>query len=237
MVAAETPFYAESGGQVGDQGIISGEELLLEVENTIKDPTGLIIHKGRVISGRIAKDQVITLTVDKAKRAATAINHTATHLLHAALRKVLGEHVKQAGSLVAPDRLRFDFTHFTQLPAERIEAVEDQVNQGIRANVAVHTDEMAADDALQSGAMALFEEKYGDRVRVVSLADLSKELCGGTDTGRTGDIGVFKIIGESSVASGRAPHRSADRRGCLGSSPAIDARRAAAGAGAADQTR
>jgi alanyl-tRNA synthetase len=176
--------------------------LELVVENTIKDPTGLIIHKGRVISGRIEKGQVVTLSVDGDKRGATALNHTATHLLHAALRKVLGDHVKQAGSMVAPDRLRFDFTHFSHIPPEQLEQIETIVNEQIRANSVVHTDEMDAEDARQSGAMALFEEKYGDRVRVVSLADFSKELCGGTHTQRTGDIGLFKILSETSVASG-----------------------------------
>jgi alanyl-tRNA synthetase len=202
VVTAVTPFYGESGGQVGDQGSIAAEGLRLAVSRTIKDPTGLIIHKGTVTSGRIAKGQQVTLTVDADKRRATACNHTATHLLHAALRQVLGEHVKQAGSLVAPERLRFDFSHFSQVEPDALERIESMVNAGIRANVAVETEEMAAEQALQSGAMALFEEKYGDRVRVVALADLSKELCGGTHAGRTGDIGLFKIVAETSVAAG-----------------------------------
>ncbi len=202
VVTAATPFYGESGGQVGDQGTITAPDLNFSVETTIKDPTGLIIHKGRVLSGRIAKGQQVTLRVDADKRRATALNHTATHLLHAALRKVLGEHVKQAGSLVAPDRLRFDFTHFSQVDADSLDRIEQIVNEGIRANAPVQTEEMGAEQAMRSGAMALFEEKYGDRVRVVSLADLSKELCGGTHTRSTGDIGMFKIIAETSVASG-----------------------------------
>ncbi|MBI5897379.1 MAG: alanine--tRNA ligase [Desulfobacterales bacterium] len=202
VVTAATPFYGESGGQVGDQGSITAEGLNLTVTRTIKDPTGVIIHRGTVTSGRIAKGQRVTLSVDADKRKATACNHTATHLLHAALRQVLGDHVKQAGSLVAPDRLRFDFSHFSQVAPESLERIEAMVNAGIRANVVVDTVEMAADEALQSGAMALFEEKYGDRVRVVALADLSKELCGGTHVGRTGDIGLFKIIAETSVAAG-----------------------------------
>ncbi|KJS30904.1 MAG: alanyl-tRNA synthetase [Desulfatitalea sp. BRH_c12] len=202
VVTAATPFYAESGGQVGDQGTISGPGLSLEVESTVKDPTGLIIHKGTVTAGRIEKGQTVTLMVDEEKRRATARNHTATHLLHAALRRILGDHVKQAGSLVAPDRLRFDFSHFSQVGPETLDRIEDDVNARIRANVPVQTEEMAADQAMHSGAMALFEEKYGDRVRVVSLAEFSKELCGGTHTTNTGDIGLFKIIGESSVASG-----------------------------------
>ena len=202
VVTERTPFYAESGGQVGDIGRIIGPEGEMEVSATLKDPTGLIIHKGRMRSGRLRKGDTLTLLVDAAAREATARNHTATHLLHAALREVLGEHVKQAGSLVAPDRLRFDFTHFSQVDAETLDRIEFQVNQRIRANMPTHVAEMAAEEAFKSGAMALFEEKYGDRVRVVSLADVSKELCGGTHTARTGNIGLFKIVSESSVAAG-----------------------------------
>ncbi len=202
VVTAATPFYGESGGQVGDQGLISAPDLNLEVLDTIKDPTGLIIHKGRVTAGRICKGDTVTLTVDADKRNATASNHTATHILHKALRVVVGEHVKQAGSLVAPERLRFDFTHFSQVSAEELDRIEVLVNEWIRANVPVETVEMDAEDALKSGAMALFEEKYGDRVRVISLADFSKELCGGTHTSRTGNIGLFKIVAETSVAAG-----------------------------------
>ncbi len=202
VVTDATPFYGEAGGQVGDQGLIAATGLTLKVTNTVKDPTGLIIHKGQVTAGQIEVDQQVLLTVDMEKRQATANNHTATHILHAALRQVLGEHVKQAGSLVAPDRLRFDFTHFSQVEPEQIKQIEAIANQRIRANVVVQTDEMDAEEALQSGAMALFEEKYGDRVRVVALSDFSKELCGGTHTRRTGDIGLFKIVSETSVASG-----------------------------------
>jgi alanyl-tRNA synthetase len=202
VVTERTPFYAESGGQVGDIGRIIGPEGEMEVSATLKDPTGLIIHKGRMRSGRLRKGDVLTLLVDAAAREATARNHTATHLLHAALRGVLGEHVKQAGSLVAPDRLRFDFTHFSQVEAETLDRIESQVNQRIRANMPTHVAEMAAEAAFKSGAMALFEEKYGDRVRVVSLADVSKELCGGTHTARTGNIGLFKIVSENGVAAG-----------------------------------
>jgi alanyl-tRNA synthetase len=202
VVTGRTPFYAESGGQVGDTGRIIGPQGEMNVAATLKDPTGLIIHKGRIRSGRLSKSDTVTLVVDAAAREATALNHTATHILHAALRSVLGDHVKQAGSLVAPDRLRFDFTHFSQVDPETLERIEDRVNQRIRANVPTRTEEMAAEEAFKTGAMALFEEKYGDRVRVISLEDFSKELCGGTHTARTGNIGFFKIISESSVAAG-----------------------------------
>ncbi|RLC11522.1 MAG: alanine--tRNA ligase, partial [Deltaproteobacteria bacterium] len=206
LVTGKTPFYGESGGQAGDIGTITASDndhsFLMEVTNTIKDPTGLIIHRGRVLSGKIQRGEEVTLTVDMGKRNATASNHTATHILHHALRKVLGDHVKQAGSLVAPDRFRFDFTHFSQVGPDLLDEIESIVNKRIRDNVAVQTQEMDAEDAFKSGATALFEEKYGDRVRVVSLADFSKELCGGTHTKQTGNIGLFKIVSESSIASG-----------------------------------
>jgi alanyl-tRNA synthetase len=202
VVTERTPFYAESGGQIGDIGRIIGPEGEMEVTATLKDPTGIIIHKGRVRSGRLRKGDTLTLMVDAAAREATALNHTATHILHAALRSTLGEHVKQAGSLVAPDRLRFDFTHFSQVDPETLDRIESRVNQRIRANVPTRVEEMEAEEAFRTGAMALFEEKYGDWVRVISLEDFSKELCGGTHTARTGNIGLFKIIAESSVAAG-----------------------------------
>ena len=202
LVTERTPFYAEAGGQVGDTGKISTKNFEMDVVDTIKDPTGLVIHKGKIIAGKIKKDQKVMLRVDGTKREATALNHTATHILHAVLREVLGEHVKQAGSLVAPDRLRFDFTHFSQVDPQTLAEIETLVNRRIRENVPTHTEEMEAEMAFKSGATALFEEKYGDRVRVVSLSDFSKELCGGTHTGKTGDIGLFKIVSESSIASG-----------------------------------
>ena len=202
LVTEATPFYAESGGQVGDAGRVIGPAGEAEVTGVVKDPTGLLIHRLRVLTGAIRKGEAVTLAVDAAARAATALNHTATHLLHAALRRVLGEHVKQAGSLVGPDRLRFDFTHFAHVAPEALEAVETIVNAKIRENIPTRIEEMAAEEAFQSGATALFEEKYGDRVRVITLADFSKELCGGTHTPRTGDIGAFKIVSEASVAAG-----------------------------------
>jgi alanyl-tRNA synthetase len=202
VVADVTPFYGEAGGQAGDTGKITADDLDMEVSDTIKDPTGLIIHKGKIISGHIEKGETVTLTVDKSKRDATACNHTATHILHFALRKILGDHVKQAGSLVAPDRLRFDFTHFSQTDSGTLDKIETLVNEKIRQNIPVRMIEMDAEEAFKSDATALFEEKYGDRVRVISMNDFSKELCGGTHTDMTGDIGLFKITGESSVASG-----------------------------------
>jgi alanyl-tRNA synthetase len=202
VVTEVTPFYGEAGGQAGDTGRITGEDLDMEISDTIKDPTGLIIHKGKIISGHIEKGETVTLTVDKSKRDAAACNHTATHILHFALRKILGDHVKQAGSLVAPDRLRFDFTHFSQTDSETLDKIETLVNQKIRQNIPVRMIEMDAEEAFKTDATALFEEKYGDRVRVISMDDFSKELCGGTHTDMTGNIGFFKITGESSVASG-----------------------------------
>ncbi len=202
VVTEATPFYGEAGGQVGDRGKITGSNFEMEVIDTIKDPTGITIHKGNMVSGSMQKGQNVTLMVDTTSRSATECNHTATHLLHFALRKVLGDHVKQAGSLVAPDRFRFDFTHFSQTTAKELAEIETLVNQRICANVPVETVEMDAEKAFKSGATALFEEKYGDRVRMVSLQDFSKELCGGTHTGATGNIGLFKIVEESSVASG-----------------------------------
>jgi alanyl-tRNA synthetase len=206
LVVDRTPFYGEAGGQVGDTGTIAARnvdsEFEMTVTDTIKDPTGLIIHQGEIVSGAVHKGDRVTLAVDLEKRRATALNHTATHILHHALKKTLGDHVKQAGSLVAPDRLRFDFTHFSQITAEDLDKIETLVNNRIRQNVAVQSDEMDAEDAFKTGATALFEEKYGARVRVVSLSDFSKELCGGTHTERTGNIGLFKITSEASVASG-----------------------------------
>ncbi len=202
VVTESTPFYGEAGGQVGDTGRIIGPDFEMLVSDTLKDPTGLIIHKGEIVSGKITKGDVVTLAVDRNQRSSTERNHTATHLLHFALRKVLGDHVKQSGSLVAPDRFRFDFTHFSQTSFEELAEIETIVNQRIRENIPVETVEMDAEEAFKTDATALFEEKYGDRVRMVSLDDFSKELCGGTHTGQTGDIGLFKIIEESSVAAG-----------------------------------
>ncbi len=202
VVTASTPFYGEAGGQVGDCGRIIGQNLEVFISKTVKDPTGLIIHKGKMIDGCLRKGDSVQLVVDEKNRHAIALNHTATHILHAVLRDVLGAHVKQAGSLVAADRLRFDFAHFSQIDSKTLDEIESKVNKQIRENIVVHTQEMSAEDAFKSGATALFEEKYGEQVRVVSLASFSKELCGGTHTASTGNIGFFKIVDEASVASG-----------------------------------
>ena len=202
IVTAGTPFYAESGGQVGDTGKITGSDLDITISDAVKDPTGIIIHKGTVRSGSVKKGDRVRLIVDGDSRKKTALNHTATHLLHAALRSTLGDHVKQAGSLVTPDRLRFDFSHFSSIDPQILDTIEQAVNDRIRRNTPVSADEMDMDDAIRTGATALFDEKYGDQVRVVSIDDYSREFCGGTHTNRTGDIGFFKILSESSIAAG-----------------------------------
>ncbi|MBA3012098.1 MAG: alanine--tRNA ligase [Proteobacteria bacterium] len=202
VVTARTVFYAESGGQSGDVGIFENETCVIDIQDTVADPSGLFIHKGRVVSGKCTKGDVFTLKVDAKKRRATAVNHTATHILHSALRKVLGDHVKQSGSLVTDIRLRFDFTHFSAITPQELVAVENEVNAKIRENHGVTTREMDMDEAVRAGATALFEEKYGDVVRVVSQGEFSRELCGGTHTQFTGDIGLFKILSEGGIASG-----------------------------------
>ncbi|MCG8565513.1 MAG: alanine--tRNA ligase [Desulfobacterales bacterium] len=202
IVTQETVFYAESGGQAGDCGSMENGNCKIEIADTVKDPSGIVIHKGRVVSGECAKGDTLILKVDGEKRQATAVNHTATHILHSALRKVLGDHVKQSGSLVTHNRLRFDFTHFSAITAQELADIENEVNLRIRGNYQVDTLEMSMDDAVKAGATALFEEKYGDTVRVVSQGDFSKELCGGTHTQRSGDVGFFKILSEAGIASG-----------------------------------
>ncbi len=202
IVTAQTVFYAESGGQAGDSGTFENENCLIEIQDTVSDPSGLYIHKGKVIFGQCEKGDLFALRVDPAKRRATAVNHTATHILHSALRKVLGDHVKQSGSLVTDFRLRFDFTHFSALTKEELMAIENEVNRRVRENHGVFTREMEMDEAVRAGATALFEEKYGDVVRVVSQGEFSQELCGGTHTGFTGDIGLFRIMSEGGIASG-----------------------------------
>ena len=196
-----TPFYAEKGGQVGDTGFIEGDGFLFEVKDTQSPVDGIIVHKGKVIYGTVKKGETVKAQVNKEKRQSTMRHHTATHLLHAALRNILGDHVKQAGSLVAPDYLRFDFTHFESLSEEELKKIEELVNEEIMKNEPVICKELPYDEALRSGAIAIFEEKYGDVVRVIS-AGISTELCGGTHVSRTGDIGYFKILSETAVSAG-----------------------------------
>jgi alanyl-tRNA synthetase len=214
VVLDHTPFYAESGGQVGDVGKLSnpsatadGTDLIASVVDTYSPAQGLIVHQVKVEKGTLKVGDTVTAEVDVEKRDATRRNHTATHLMHAALREVLGTHVKQAGSVVAPTYLRFDFSHYQPLTRAEIEEIENLVNHYILRNEPVETNEMAIEDAMRSGAMALFGEKYGEKVRVLSIkgttADVfSKELCGGTHVRATGDIGLFKIISDESIASG-----------------------------------
>ena len=202
VVLDRTPFYAEAGGQVADQGLmLRGAEAVARVEDVYAHLKGLSVHKV-VASGSLKVGDELTCRVDAGLRHSTMRNHTATHLLHAALRKTLGTHVKQAGSVVDPDRLRFDVTHYATVDAAELEEVERIVNEHILLNTAVTTDVMGIDEALKTGAMALFGEKYGEQVRVVKVPDFSTELCGGTHVSRTGDIGVFKMTSESSISSG-----------------------------------
>ena len=202
VVLDRTPFYAESGGQVGDQGEITSGNGSFAVADTQKIQAEVFGHKGKVRAGRLSVGDAVTAQVNAAIRALAAYNHTATHLMHAALRKVLGTHVAQKGSLVDASRTRFDFSHNAPMTAEEIRTVENLVNREIRANHPVEAKRMKYDDAIKAGAMALFGEKYGDEVRVLSMGGFSAELCGGTHVRRTGDIGFFKILSESGVASG-----------------------------------
>ncbi len=202
LIAAETPFYGEAGGQVGDRGEITGPSGRLEVSSTLRLPGDLLVHVGRVVEGKFAVGDPVRLKVDEVLRQDTQLNHTATHILHAVLRKVLGDHVKQSGSLVSSDRLRFDFTHFSGLSQEEFSEIERLVNDEIRRNHDLRVHVMDLDEALKTGAMALFEEKYGDRVRLIEIPGFSRELCGGTHTHRTGDIGLFVLLQETSVAAG-----------------------------------
>ncbi|RHQ26875.1 alanine--tRNA ligase [Clostridiaceae bacterium AF29-16BH] len=198
----KTPFYATMGGQEGDKGEITLGDAVFQVEDTIKLLGGKIGHVGRMTKGMIKTGDVVTLSVHAADRADTCKNHSATHLLQKALKTVLGSHVEQKGSLVTPDRLRFDFAHFQPMTAEEIAEVETLVNKEIRAALPVTTDVMSIEEAKKSGAMALFDEKYSENVRVVSMGDFSKELCGGTHVANTSEILAFKILSESGIAAG-----------------------------------
>jgi alanyl-tRNA synthetase len=187
---------------VGDRGELLGEASKFQVEDTVKPVEGIFVHKGRVRKGGFKVGDAVLAKVDSSDRMDTVRHHTVTHILHATLRSVLGEHVKQAGSLVAPDRCRFDFTHYTGLSEREKERIEELVNERIIENHPVETAEMDIDQAIATGAMALFDEKYGDKVRVVSVKDVSKELCGGTHAQASGDIGLFKIVSETGIAAG-----------------------------------
>ncbi|MEP6923432.1 MAG: DHHA1 domain-containing protein, partial [Pyrinomonadaceae bacterium] len=231
IVLNETPFYAESGGQVGDMGVLvrtaygsgrlnsknslvndnvqpsataDGSDLRAKVFDTFAPLGGIVLHKSKIERGSVKVGDVVTAIVDAEKRDATRRNHTATHLVHAALREVLGTHVKQAGSVVAPNFLRFDFSHYQALTPEEVAEIEMLVNREILKNDAVNTDLMAIEEAMQTGAMALFGEKYGSTVRVLRIGEgaFSKELCGGTHVRATGDIGSFKIVSDEAIASG-----------------------------------
>lgn len=202
VILDRTPFYAESGGQVGDTGTLASGSARITVKDTVSPVSGLIIHRVKVDQGTLKVEDKVVAQVDVEKRDATRRNHTATHLLHAALREVLGGHVKQAGSVVAPTYLRFDFAHYQSLTQEEAAEIERIVNNQILRNVTVSTDLMPVEEAIRSGAMALFGEKYAGMMRVLTVPGFSKELCGGTHVRATGDIGVFKITSEESIASG-----------------------------------
>ncbi|MBI2339552.1 MAG: alanine--tRNA ligase [Deltaproteobacteria bacterium] len=197
-----SPFYGEGGGQVGDRGVIHSDTCTVEVEDTQKPVEGIISHRGKITAGTLKVGDRVHLEVATGYRRPTMLNHTATHILHAALREILGDHVKQAGSLVEPHRLRFDFSHFEPLTPTQIEEIERRVNEVIQANHPVTKEEMSFKEAQKKGALAFFGDKYGDRVRVVTVGPYSMEFCGGTHLNHSGEIGVFKITGESSVASG-----------------------------------
>jgi alanyl-tRNA synthetase len=202
IILDRTPFYGAGGGQTGDTGVLLAEGMEFTVTDTIKLGGDIIIHKGTLRNGNVSVGTEVEARVDQEKRNATALNHTTTHLLHAALREVLGDHVKQAGSLVSPERLRFDFSHFTQVDKDKLKEVEALVNELIRKNLPVSTQEMERKEAMETGAMAIFEERYGDMVRLVNVGNgVSLELCGGTHTSRTGNIGLFKILSESAIGA------------------------------------
>ncbi|AKU90204.1 alanine--tRNA ligase [Vulgatibacter incomptus] len=209
VILDRTSFYGESGGQVGDEGALAGPgidgsrgELRIEIRDTQKPAGNLIVHLGKVVSGLVHVGEEVDALVDGERRRAIKANHSATHLLHRVLKDVLGEHVKQAGSVVAPDHMRFDYTHFQAPSPEQLEDVEERVNRMIRDDAAATTQLLSLDEARASGAVALFGEKYGETVRVIQVHPASRELCGGTHTTRTGEIGFFKVTSEASIAAG-----------------------------------
>ncbi len=202
LVFDRTPFYAESGGQVGDSGCGKNNEAFFSVVDTRKAPSGAILHEVQVQKGSLQVNDRARLEVDRVRRQQIAIHHSATHMLHAALREVLGLHVKQSGSRVGPDKLRFDFTHFNALSGDELEKIEQVINEKIRENISISRQTQSYEEAIATGAIAIFEEKYGDTVRVVSMGNFSSELCGGTHLQASGEIGILKIIAESSISSG-----------------------------------
>lgn len=228
VITNQTPFYAESGGQVGDTGVLTGNGVRLAVEDTQKFAGQFHGHVGTLSEGGLKVGDVLSGQVDGERRGATILNHSATHLLHAALREVLGTHVQQKGSLVAPDRLRFDFSHFQPISAEELAVIERKVNQQVRANNAAEVHTMGMQEALDFGAMALFGEKYGEHVRVLKMGDYSTELCGGTHVSRTGDIGLFKITSEGGVSAGVRRIEAVTGQGALDYVDAEEARLAEA---------
>ncbi|HIE4563679.1 TPA: alanine--tRNA ligase [Stenotrophomonas maltophilia] len=228
VITNQTPFYAESGGQVGDTGELTGNGVRLAVDDTQKFAGQFHGHVGTLSEGGLKVGDVLSGQVDGERRGATILNHSATHLLHAALREVLGTHVQQKGSLVAPDRLRFDFSHFQPISAEELAVIERKVNQQVRANNAAEVHNMGMQEALDFGAMALFGEKYGEHVRVLKMGDYSTELCGGTHVNRTGDIGLFKITSEGGVSAGVRRIEAVTGQGALDYVDAEEARLAEA---------
>jgi alanyl-tRNA synthetase len=203
IITAETPFYGESGGQMGDRGTIrTARGDLMEILDTQRPTPQLVVHRGKVVKGRVQVGDKVGLAVDPKYRRRTALNHSATHILHSVLREELGQHVRQAGSLVAPDRLRFDFSHTGSIADEKLADIEQRVNERIRVDADVNIEETSYDEAVRRGALAFFGDKYGDVVRVVRIGDFSTELCGGTHVHRSGEIGVFKLQTEGGVAAG-----------------------------------
>lgn len=202
VILNKTSFYGEAGGQVGDQGFIEGDGFVLEVRDTKRPLPEVFVHQAIVKSGSVERGAKVIAEINSVRRRTIVLNHSATHLLHEVLRQVLGDHVKQSGSLVAPDRLRFDFTHFSAISERELTRIEELVNEKIRENLPVETARKSLDEALATGAMALFGEKYGEEVRIVKMGDFSMELCGGTHVYSTGEIGLFKITHESSIAAG-----------------------------------
>ncbi|MGZ6276074.1 MAG: alanine--tRNA ligase, partial [Syntrophales bacterium] len=202
IFTAESPFYGEAGGQVGDTGTIEGDGFVFEVWDTQRPVEDLITHIGKLKKGAMKTGRDAILNVDREVRRATEAHHSGTHVLNAALHRVLGDHVKQSGSLVNPERLRFDYTHFSRVTEEELDRIESIANEIIRSNVPVQTNILPRQEAMKTGAQAVFDEKYGEEVRVVKMGDVSMELCGGTHVLKTGDIGLLKVIHESAIAAG-----------------------------------